>query len=106
MNIDCQHVTLLVLFDLSAAFDTVDHNNLLDRLQHSFGIEDTALNWFASYASNGSQEVSVDGCLSDSFDPTWGPTRLVSRLTVVQNLCERTIQNDRRTSTRRTCVHG
>ena len=71
MNMNRQHVTLLVLLDLSAAFDTVDHNILLDRLHNSFGIKDTAhaLNWFASCVSNRSQRVSVDldGCLSDSF---------------------------------------
>ena len=71
MNMNRQHATLLVLLDLSAAFDTVDHNILLDRLHNSFGIKDTAhtLNWFASCVSNRSQRVSVDldGCLSDSF---------------------------------------
>ena len=43
MNMEDQHVTLLVLLHLSAVFDTVDHRILLDRLQFDFGISGSAL---------------------------------------------------------------
>jgi len=68
MNLDSQRVTLLVLLDFSAAFDTVDHGVLLNRLSRSFGIRGSALQWFASYLLNRSQRVSFDQSLSDKFN--------------------------------------
>ena len=44
-----QEVTLLVAIDLSAAFDTVDHNLLLSILSKKFGVVNKALEWFDSY---------------------------------------------------------
>ena len=48
LNMNHRRVTLLVLLDLSAAFDTVDHEVLLRRPEVTFGIADTALQWFRS----------------------------------------------------------
>ena len=67
LNMNKQHVTLLVLLDLSAAFDTVDHNVLLSRLHSKFGISGTALEWFRSYLNGRSQRVMVQGNLSSVY---------------------------------------
>ena len=67
MNMDAQKVTLLVLLDLSSAFDTVNHQVLLDRLRSRFGVTGTALDWFASYLSGRVQRISVNGGTSDAF---------------------------------------
>ena len=67
MSMDEQHVTLLVLLDLSAAFDTIHHDKLIGRLESDLGITDNALAWFKSYLSDRFQRVSVNGSLSDQF---------------------------------------
>ena len=71
-NMNKQYVSILVLLDLSAAFDTVDHAILLGRLETSFGITDAALAWFASYLSGRSQRVSVNGEISDGYPLPFG----------------------------------
>ena len=48
-NMDQMRVILLVLLDLSAAFDPVGHEVLLRPMENSFGISSTALQWFGFY---------------------------------------------------------
>ena len=62
-----QHVSALVLLDLSAAFDTIDHNILLNRLRSTFGISDTAFTLLSSYLCNRSQSVSIDNKFSSTL---------------------------------------
>ena len=58
-----QHMTLLVLLDLSAAFDTVCHQILVDRLHPKLSVSDTALEWLRSYLSKRSHRVSMKGVM-------------------------------------------
>jgi hypothetical protein len=67
LAIDKQKVTALVLLDLSAAFDTVDHEILLHRLQFWFGISGNALKLLSSYLSCRSQSVLINGVSSSSL---------------------------------------
>ena len=54
----------LVLIDLSSAFDTVDHQILLNRLRVKFGISGLVLAWFESYLTTRQQIVNIDGTRS------------------------------------------
>lgn len=64
VNADNRLVSLVALLDLSAAFDTLDHSVLLKRLELTFGIRSTVLDWFTSYVHDRYQSVIVDGILS------------------------------------------
>jgi len=55
--VDRSDVAALVLLDLSAAFHTVDHEVLLQRLSEIFGVTDVAHMWFRSYLSGRTQYV-------------------------------------------------
>ena len=59
-------VTFVVVRPLSAAFGTVDHKILIERLS-SFGMIGTVLKWFSSYLTNRSQRIALGGSVSSSF---------------------------------------
>ena len=63
LNMDSGRLTGAVFLDLSKAFDTVDHNLLLHKLE-SVGLLDDAVNWFQSYLTNRKQRTSVGDTLS------------------------------------------
>ena len=64
MAADVGRISILVLLDLSAAFDTISHPILLNRLSTHLGLTGSALSWFNSYLSDRQQFVSINGSCS------------------------------------------
>ena len=69
---DNQRVSILVLLDLSAAFDTVNHRLLLKRLNDRCGVVGDALKWFESYLTDRSQTVKVKNVTSKKMTLSCG----------------------------------
>ena len=74
---DNQEVTCLLLLDLSATFDTVDHKILLNQLENHFGIKGMALQWIESYLTNQFQravtgDMNTTGAKSESISLKFG----------------------------------
>ena len=57
-------ITLLGMLDLSAAFDCVDHQIFVTRMERTFGINSVALGWITSYLTGRSQRVRYNGAIS------------------------------------------
>ena len=66
LSVDNGKMSIVMFLDLSAAFDTIDHNILLSHLEYIFGMHSAALQWFFSYLSNRTQTVSINNI---KFDP-------------------------------------
>ncbi len=59
LTVDSGNAAVLVLLDLSAAFDTIDHAILIARLERLVGYQGTVLKWFKSYLTNISFSVAL-----------------------------------------------
>lgn len=68
LHLDTGSCAILILLDLTAAFDTVDHKILLWRLEHCVGLKGTVLKWFESYLTDRSISVQM-GQFSSSVAP-------------------------------------
>ena len=70
--LDNDNISVFLLLDLSAAFDTIDHQIFLSRLNSVFGIQSTALQWFHSYLSDRYQSTSVSNSSSSPSQLMYG----------------------------------
>ena len=69
--LDNSEFAVCILIDFRKAFDTVDHNILLDKLYH-YGIRGNALRWFNCYLTNRYQYVNYNNTSSDMKQITYG----------------------------------
>ena len=91
-NTNDNAITALLLLDLNKAFDTVQHNILLSKLQH-YGIRGAAQNLSASFISNRQQYVSLHNAQSHKMyitcgvphDSVFGPLLLTLYINVIAN---------------------
>ena len=70
--LDQGHHAALILLDLSAAFDTLDHKIFLQRTENTLGITGSALAWLRSYLSNRTQAVAIGDSLSKDAKLAYG----------------------------------
>lgn len=70
-NIDSGKINAVVFLDLKKAFDTVDHEILLSKLNH-YGIQGNTYQWFKSYLENRTQMCSINGSLSNKCSLSCG----------------------------------
>lgn len=69
---DANKVLVLVLLDLSAASDTVDHKILLNRLENWVGLSKCVLNWLRTYITGRKCHISLRYHVSEKHDITSG----------------------------------
>ena len=71
-SFDMNMPSVVVLLDLSAAFDTVDHKKLLSILEKEIGIAGTALKWFESFLKGRTQKVKIGSTYSEEMELLYG----------------------------------
>ena len=70
--LDAGSSAILLILDLSAAFDTIDHDILLSRLCNVYGITDDAFDWFRSYLTDRIQRVVIENAVSGDQELGFG----------------------------------
>ncbi len=70
LSVNSGNYVVLVLLDLSAAFDTINHSILISRLEHCIGLQGNVLKWFIAYLTNRSFSVNIANFTSSTTAPT------------------------------------
>ena len=71
-NLDDGKTTVLVILNLSVAFDTLDHSGVISLLENCYGISRNALLWFASYLMDRQQMAKVKEYVGEPFQTKYG----------------------------------
>ena len=90
-----KQISMLLLIDFSKAFDMVDHDLLLVKLDH-YGIRGTAHAWIKSYLSERKQKVALNNKFSSTLDMRYGVTQgsilgplfFIIYINDIPNICE------------------
>ncbi|XP_072039525.1 uncharacterized protein [Amphiura filiformis] len=77
--LDKRKEALLVLLDFSAAFDTLDHRQLLDHFEERYGLRGNVLNWFSSDLADRTQSVAINEMQSDPMCFVWSSSGIRCR---------------------------
>ena len=72
LSLDSKQPVQLVILDLTAAFDTVDHAVLLTHLTHQVGLQGPVLQWFKSFLAGRSFSVMINDLSSSSVPLSYG----------------------------------
>ena len=70
--VDKDTSVVVTLLDFSSAFDTINHELLVYKLEHLYGVTGTALRWFHSYLVDRSFHVKINDCLSKGKNSLYG----------------------------------
>ena len=62
---------ILVLLDLSAAYDAIDHSILLSRMESVLGVKGSALQWFKSYLLGRKKRIKINDDFSENQEILW-----------------------------------
>ena len=72
VGLNSKNGVVVLLIDLSAAFDTVDHNKLINILFKELNVTGNALNWFKSFLTGRTQRVFVGSHISEPLELSFG----------------------------------